>query len=203
MAKKRIDIPKKTRECVMSEYSHRCAICGTDNPHLHHIDEDPSNNDQTNLIPLCPNCHLLDQHNPTSAIDKRKLHLFRHYKDPSILSPKFEPVFRRLEFLLALNEDFDLNEAKKNSNELVEFITELEMGKFYSNKIKDLVKPPNHGRVISLDMPDSTFRKWAEDDRVEYIDALKSSTDEILSLVVELLRYQDWNVLRDQSRRKA
>jgi hypothetical protein len=51
--KTRVSIPKPIRDRVLKEYHHRCAIRGEDNPQLHHIDEDPSNNDPLNLIPLC------------------------------------------------------------------------------------------------------------------------------------------------------
>ena len=45
----RENIPKKTKEALLDEYDHRCAICGGDRPHVHHIDENPSNNEI-----LCP-----------------------------------------------------------------------------------------------------------------------------------------------------
>jgi 5-methylcytosine-specific restriction endonuclease McrA len=79
MPKDRPAIPKAVRESVLSEFNHRCAVCGEDKPQVHHIDEDPSNNDPMNLIPLCPNCHLIDQHNPTVPINARRLRLFRRY----------------------------------------------------------------------------------------------------------------------------
>ena len=68
-------LPKAKRESILREFNHRCAICGSDRPHIHHIDEDATNNELENLLPLCPNCHLLDQHNPTSPVDPRKLYL--------------------------------------------------------------------------------------------------------------------------------
>jgi 5-methylcytosine-specific restriction endonuclease McrA len=89
MAKDRAHIPRTVRDQVMGEFNHRCAKCGADHPHLHHIDEDPSNNDPMNLIPLRPNCHLIDQHNPTQRIEPERLMLFRKYKDPAILTPQF------------------------------------------------------------------------------------------------------------------
>lgn len=42
-------------------YPHKCAKCGYDEDErileVHHIDENHNNNDLTNLIILCPNCH--------------------------------------------------------------------------------------------------------------------------------------------------
>ncbi|MDQ3011542.1 MAG: HNH endonuclease, partial [Acidobacteriota bacterium] len=78
---------------MLKEFNYRCAICAIDNPQLHHIDETPSNNDPMNLVPLCPNCHLIDQHNPTRTLDPIKLSLFRKFKDPFILKSQFDPLF--------------------------------------------------------------------------------------------------------------
>jgi len=67
MPKKRLSIPKAISEQVLKEYRHKCAVCGRHDPQLHHIDEDPSNNDPANLMPLCPNCHIQDIHAPTTT----------------------------------------------------------------------------------------------------------------------------------------
>jgi predicted restriction endonuclease len=61
MAKARPAIPRATRDALLSKLNHRCAVCGKDRPQAHPIDEDPSNNDPITLLPLCTNCHLIDQ----------------------------------------------------------------------------------------------------------------------------------------------
>ena len=71
-----------TRDAVLKEFNHLCAVCGGIGPQVHHVDEDNSNNVVENLLPLCPNCHLRDQHNPTRRHAVEKLQLFRKYKDP-------------------------------------------------------------------------------------------------------------------------
>jgi hypothetical protein len=38
--------------------------------------EDPSKNDPENIIPLCPNCHLGDQHDASNTIARAKLLLY-------------------------------------------------------------------------------------------------------------------------------
>ncbi len=194
MAKKRIDVPRKTRDDVMREFHHRCAICGIHDPQLHHIDEDPTNNVPENLLPLCPNCHHLDHHDPTSPVDPRKLQLFRRYKDPLILSPQFEPLFGRFEFLLDLDEaDFDKKVAREQADELVQFVSELEMGSFYGKKMKRLVKEPiSMPGFMSLDTPDDVLRRWAEEGRKKYFNQLTVAVEQVLELAVELLRYQPW-----------
>jgi hypothetical protein len=50
------------RTKALEFYGKECSICGYDNEHaleVHHIDEDRSNNDITNLKVLCANCHTL------------------------------------------------------------------------------------------------------------------------------------------------
>ena len=105
MAEKRKRVPKVIKDRVLDEYNHLCAICGASRPQIHHIDENPANNDPLNLLPLCPNHHLTDVHNPTQKMDPLRLYLFRKYRDPQILSPQFEPLFKRLRFLLVPFDD--------------------------------------------------------------------------------------------------
>jgi len=133
MAKDRPAIPRVVRYALLSEFNHRCAVCGKDRPQVHHIDEDPSNNDPMNLIPLRPNCHLIDQHNPTVPIDPDKLRLFRRYKDPVILGAQFDPLFQRLRFLDKIEDDpAKAGEVERKGLELVAFVRVLQMGEFYS-----------------------------------------------------------------------
>lgn len=139
-------------EAVLREFAHKCAICGGRNPHLHHIDGDPSNNEHKNLIPLCPNHHLIDQHAPTAVTDPRKLRLFRQFKDPSILSPEFEALFSRFLFLLELEKNsFDVKQATLSVGELTSFVSALKMGNFYAEQIGRLLKRPSR---VSLVFPD-------------------------------------------------
>lgn len=146
--KQRVDPSRKLREQVMKEYDHRCAICGSRGPQLHHINEDPSDNDPMNLIPLCPNCHLTDQHDPTRHIEQGLLRLFRRYRDPMILLPQFYPVYRRAR---ALTEPEDgKNPANEVAYDLCNFIEELEMGAYYVKKIRALVRLPSPPPVGSV-----------------------------------------------------
>lgn len=130
MAKSRERIPNGLRDQVLNEFNHRCATCGKERPHLHHIDENPSNNHPANLIPLCPSCHLIDQHNPTAPMDPAKLGLFRRYKDPKILHPGFEPLFRRLSFLDVVDNNSPTDIIAARSDELTAFVGALQMGEF-------------------------------------------------------------------------
>jgi hypothetical protein len=191
MTKNRAHIPKKISEDVLKEFNYRCAKCGADHPHLHHIDEDPSNNKPLNLIPLCPNCHLIDQHNPTRSIDPKKLRLFREYKDPAILKPQFHPIFLRLQFLDADASDHTLEELENKAIELCEFILTFEKGEFYARVIGSLIIPTD--RII---FHEGYPRYKTEEERdvrtQEYCESLKRSREQVYSLVVESLRFQPW-----------
>lgn len=196
MVKSRKDIPKATKESVLGEYNHRCAICGGDRPHIHHIDENPDNHDQLNLIPLCPNCHLTDQHDPTRPVEPERLSLFRKHKDPHILSSQFEPIFNRLRFLSAVDSDSNAVVLDSKSEELVEFINEMEMGSFYSKKIAELIRL-DHAPVVAFADGSELIRRAVESNLQDYRDYLKQLVDnreEVYSLVVEILRYQDWKM---------
>ena len=191
MTKTRVPIPKLAREQVLKEFNHRCAICGNDRPQLHHIDENPANNELHNLLPLCPNCHLVDQHNPTAPIDPAKLRLFRRYKDPVILSPQFHPLFLRLVYLLQLESTSDFEALVASSVELVAFVNALTMGAFYHARLADLVVYSGVS-VWTLDEPEHAVRDRMERRAREFRDKLLVNRAQAIDLIVEMLRYQDW-----------
>jgi 5-methylcytosine-specific restriction endonuclease McrA len=58
--KVRVSIPTATRQQVYARAMGRCERprCSYSGKlHIHHIDENPSNNSPTNLVAVCPNCH--------------------------------------------------------------------------------------------------------------------------------------------------
>lgn len=186
-------IPRAVRDQVLAEYRHRCSICGADRPQVHHIDENPENNAPLNLLPLCPNCHLTDQHNPTQLIDPLKLSLFRRYKDPAILLPQFQPIFARFVFLLSLSDSSDPWALEANSKELVEFISAFEMGEFYAKRIDALLKMSPVLGFIAL----NSLLPYEDDPQYQkgvaaYRQQLAGAKDQVIALCVELLRYQRW-----------
>lgn len=193
-SKKRVSVPSSVKGAVLREFNHRCAICGADRPQIHHIDENPGNNDPGNLLPICPNCHLTDQHNPTVPTNPEKLALFRQYKDPAILSPQFEPLFARLTFLARITDRTHVEELGKKVDELLAFVIHLEMGKFYARAISELLKAPSRGSVTILGGPPDPHEEEEEREfDSDYRQQLRSAQPEVYRLVVELLRYQNWN----------
>lgn len=58
--KKRTTIPNKLRALLQQEIKSSCPFCASHEVahfEIHHIDENPSNNDKANLLMLCPICH--------------------------------------------------------------------------------------------------------------------------------------------------
>jgi hypothetical protein len=198
MMKKRVAIPEKLKNKILKEYHYKCAICGVTDPQLHHIDEDPSNNDPKNIIPLCPNCHLIDLHNPTEPMDPRKLSLFRTYKDPTILSPQFHPLFKRIMFLLNFESDKKIEGIDDEIRDLVGFISLLEMGAYYSQKIHKMLERhtgPNFF-VTAADYGQEHLPSESESIALDdfYVEQLTQEIPKVVELTVELLRFQPWGL---------
>lgn len=61
--KTRIRIPKQVAAKVLFASDRRCCVCREAGKRLqiHHLDEDPANNEPHNLAPLCYDCHDLTQ----------------------------------------------------------------------------------------------------------------------------------------------
>ena len=193
MTKTRVPPPRAIRDVVMGEFNHKCAICGREKPQVHHIDEDPSNNDPLNLISLCPNCHLIDQHNPTGTVDPAKMRIFRQYKDPAILTPQFHTLFVRLKFLDHIPETQRREDLQAQTQELSDFVAELQMGAFYSKHIAQLTKPKYYMHIAvgapgELEQSQIAMKREA----AEYREDLRKARDQVVKLIVELLRFQPW-----------
>jgi hypothetical protein len=188
MASRRPGIPRPVRDQVLAEFNHRCAICGGERPHVHHIDGDPSNNDPSNLIPLCPNCHLTDQHNPTTPVDPAKLAMFRRFKDPTILSAEFEPLYARLRFLDNVDGATDFEASIR---ELISFVRALTMGQFYGDRLASMLKMPRNFALLYLE--GSEYQQRKAEHQQDCRRVLIGGRDEVRRLAVELLRYQPWS----------
>jgi hypothetical protein len=191
---RRAAIPRAVRDAVLKEFKHRCAICGRDRPQVHHVDENPGNSDPLNLLPLCPNCHLTDQHNPTEPVDHAKLALFRRFKDPTILAPEFEPLFARTRFLDQIESTEDFSGVSKSVDELVSFVNALAMGQFYGQQIATVLQRPSSVSTWTINTTEAELRRQREDHLAKYRKRLVAGRDEAIRLVVELLRYQPWRL---------
>lgn len=189
----RMAISKATRDSVMAEFRSRCAICGEDRPQIHHIDMNNENNDPNNLIPLCPNCHLTDQHDPTATADRGILALFRMYKDPVMLGPQFKPLFKRMRYLKDYLE-MSAQQIANAQSDLIEFVKTLKMGEYYAKKIKDHINL-SFASLVSLEETADEARRREENRKEYYIKSMESGADRVAELLVELVRYQgEWKL---------
>jgi hypothetical protein len=192
MKMKRKAIPKKIKEIILKEYRHKCAICAGDGPQMHHIDEDPENNDINNIIPLCPNCHLRDQHDPTAGIDTGRLKLFRKYKDPAILCSQFYPLYRRFKFIYNIDATKDYKELYLQASDLIEFVGVLNFGSYYSGQIYKLCSSHLMAMIEHLKEPSVVLYGNMDTETSNIIDKIKNNIEAIESMLIELIRYQNW-----------
>lgn len=81
MAKKRIKIPNITAMRIFYKSAKTCAVCKNNNKPLfiHHIDENPSNNNEENLILICAECHneAHTKHDYSINLDNKRLLFFK------------------------------------------------------------------------------------------------------------------------------
>jgi hypothetical protein len=205
----RKNIPQKIEKQVMNEFSYECAICGESKPQLHHIDENPGNNDSLNLIPLCPNCHMNKVHNLNKGIPSELQRLFRIYKSKLILSDKFLPIFNRMKFLLAEDiSSYDSKVLQSEYNDLISFIKAMEMGILYAGKIKKLLYFPleYHVEIVAYSpdpeydalvggRPSSSYSSKSNNKGSSikaFTDMYRENKEKVIGLIIEQLIYQDW-----------
>ena len=78
--KKRTTIPALTTKKVFQEADNRCSFCSVTDVavlEIHHLDENPSNNQLDNLIVVCANCHAKITHGeiPPADVHTKKLQM--------------------------------------------------------------------------------------------------------------------------------
>jgi len=206
MAGQRKEVPKQVREQIEREYKKVCALCGDTYPDLHHIDEDPSNNDPLNLIPLCGNCHR-QQHIPARQIDPNILAIFRRYKHGWLLAPNFVPLHRRMQFLKKVEEYDDVEELQSDVDELIRFVRILDKGEYYADKISGIAYSdhPKHIVYVLTETAEERARRLIrrEQQHAAYRANLEERRDEIINLVVELTHFQNWEDRTDYFRSDA
>ena len=63
MRKRRVNVSKELRKLLYEKYNYTCGHCGNIKHEqmiplqIHHIDDNPMNTVEENLIPLCVSCH--------------------------------------------------------------------------------------------------------------------------------------------------
>ena len=188
--KRRTEIPKTTRAKVLREFSHLCAACARRDPELHHIDGDHNNHDPLNLIPLCSNDHRTEAHNPTQPIKPGIYTLLRIYHDPTVLDPRFQPLFHRIESLRNDLKNKDYDAISQSLETLCRFVGALEMGAFFSQEI---ARTPDF--VFETDeefVTDIAQHFKAGTPTMNFALQPDARINRIECLIMEALRYQNW-----------
>lgn len=194
MAKKRRTLTNGVRDSILAEFKHLCAMCGNHSPQVHHIDGEPTNNNPSNLLPLCPNCHLLDIHDPTAKPDPGRIALFRKSKDPFVLDSRFLPIWKRIKACQSSIEFRMLSSSWSEFDDLTNFVTHFNMGEYYAEQLKNARKESIRKSVYKVHpkggkIPDDF---WSSQLYVE--TSCKVCIEDIESFCVEMLRYQGWEL---------
>ena len=172
MTKTRTQIPKKIKDAILKEYHHKCAFghANPPAPELHHIDENPSNHDALNILPLCPNCH-------SSKLNPRILSLFRKYKKWEILSVEFELLLDKATAIFKRFGNDYYAYCHQDGKDLLAFVRNLEKGEYYADAIDDWIR--------AIPEPDQETPEGLEAFNRQRCEA-------IMGLLVELLPFQGW-----------
>ena len=190
MKKKRTTIPKLRKDKILVQFNHQCVVCSAPYHEVHHIDEDPSNHDEDNLIVLCPNCHQGKVHGKSIMITADQLKLYLRNGKKSIFNPIYHILASKIDFLqndkyLHLTTD-DISEKV---DDLIEFIKYLNLGEYYSKKLKELLT--RDSSIFFTSMTDYESNKQWEEIEKAHKEKIKNNKYEATRLVFECLEVQD------------
>lgn len=125
--KNRKSIPKEIRRKLLVFSRHECCICNNriGRNEIHHINGDPSDNREDNLIPLCPNCHTQADN---GIFEKKELLLYKEakFKDVGIKNLIETPDFTNF-FSFKLDEIVESLKKEQYDPTLSDKIDELIM----------------------------------------------------------------------------
>ncbi|MDD5450408.1 MAG: hypothetical protein PHT49_00705 [Desulfovibrionales bacterium] len=98
-----------------------------------------------------------------------------------------------MQFLDSIEDDASVDTLRHDASELVSFVAELNMGRFYAGQIGMLTRCP-HWTAITKEDGSLTLESRAELESrdLAYRKQLRQNRDKVYSLLVELLRYQPW-----------
>ena len=189
MKKKRTTIPKPRKDKILVKFNHQCVVCSESLHEVHHIDEDPSNHDEDNLIVLCPNCHQGKVHGKSIRITADQLKLYLRTGKKSIFNSIYHILASKIDFLQ--NDKYlhlPIDDISEKVGDLIEFINHLKLGEYYSKKLKDLlIRDP----ISFIPMSDYEFKKQSEEIEKAHKEKINNNKDEAIGLVFECLEVQD------------
>ena len=141
--KNRKSIPKEIRRKLLVFSRHECCICNDRivRNHIHHINSDPSDNREDNLILLCPNCHTQADNR---FFEKKELLLYKEAKFKDVGNKK-----------LIETED-STNIFSFKLDEIVESLQKKQYDPTLSDKIDELIMLFKK-QIENWDMPSVRF----------------------------------------------
>lgn len=177
------------KDKILVEFNHSCVCCGALFHEVHHIDEDPSNNAEDNLIVLCPNCHQGKVHGKSIKITPEQLRLYKTTKNKGVFKPVYNAIRKRITFVEKDEyENLTSDEISTKVKDLIGFINTLKQGEYYAQKLKSyLCSSP---AVWIIPSPDSVVNEQRKEFLEEHRKRIRDKKEEILRLVLECAEVQ-------------
>lgn len=187
--KKRTAVRKDMRDKVLVEFNHRCVCCDAPYYNIHHIDEDPSNNAEDNLIILCPNCHQGRVHGNSIMITPEQLKMYKRMKSKSVFKPIYSAIKSRIKFIETDEyERLTYDEITTKLDDLIKFIGTLNQGVYYEQELKRCLS--REPRICFTDTPISIRQQQTQEIENRYKKKIKDKKEGILKLVLECIEVQ-------------
>lgn len=115
-----------------------------------------------------------------------------------------ESHFHRKDWFTFLHDAalLTMDEIQRKVDELVGFVSQLEMGSFYASQIGELLKAEPAAQFYVLPESNEDRHRREEQSRmrqVQYVQQVVASRVQVEQLAIELLRYQHWRASRGNS----
>jgi hypothetical protein len=203
--KSRLAVPRVTADKVKALFRHRCAVCAAPYMELHHIDEDPGNNDEKNLILLCSNCHHGRVHGQGHTLDQHALRLYRELGHRFAATGAYRILLARSSYVTS---GAFRGEAWKKLvtafDDLVSFVKGLKHGPHFATRVRRLLQPPQQHAIVNVTVIGSgqdvqaqrSQQEAAEEGRMheetrKYKQQIEAAGPELVNLMDEILMAQD------------
>lgn len=171
--KKRTPIPKKTAASIMFQTDGICCVCHKEGKpvQIHHIDENPSNNNIENLMTLCLDCHHNTQISGgfTRRLDNEQLKLYRDNWINTISGSRSQLRDEITKSKLKIHHKDEIKPiiiSKSTSSTLTQEIREL-IKKIGKEKISQLLQ---EAKLIAIDTNDKEMGNWIQKELNGYTD---------------------------------
>lgn len=197
MIKKRVSIPKPLQSSLLYKSAKTCCVCRVPRApvEIHHIDENPSNNIEENLIVICKNCHdeAHTKHKLSKNLDVYNLKKFKSQWEEDVQKRSTRAMLstsnldqavwtfinhqRIPQIMSSLNVNFDENKLMSLESENI--VDEDGLPKFKLSK----AKPKDKSSLITI----YDRFNWDESTRLHYFYA--DAVNRIISAVnpIELM----------------